>query len=80
MARLIKKFGKLNVEEQDILLYVLEIYEEIKQKKAFSHKDQRQDESTTWYFIPDKIILSGCTFVINYRNEDGTMQNDEPFY
>lgn len=31
----------------------------LKKKKAFSHKDQRQDESTTWYFIPDKIILSG---------------------
>ena len=37
----------------------------LKKKKAFSHKDQRQDESTTWYFIPDKIILSGCTLIIN---------------
>ena len=27
----------------------------LNKKKAFSHKDQRQDESTTWYFIPDKI-------------------------
>ena len=52
----------------------------LNKKKAFRHKDQRQDESTTWYFTPDKIILSGCTFVINYRNEDGTMQNDEPSY
>lgn len=34
LARVIKKFGKLNVEEQDILLYVLEIYEEIKQEKS----------------------------------------------
>ena len=39
----------------------------LKKKKAFSHKDQRQDESTTWYFIPDKIILSGCTFIINQK-------------
>lgn len=37
----------------------------LKKKKAFSHKDQRQDESTTWYFISDKIILSGCTLIIN---------------
>lgn len=34
LARVIKKFGKLNEEEQDILLYVLEIYEEIKQEKS----------------------------------------------
>ncbi|XVH03065.1 hypothetical protein ACGCUR_08335 [Eubacteriales bacterium KG126] len=36
-------------------------------KKAFSHKDQRQDESTAWYFIPDKISLSGCTSVSNIK-------------
>lgn len=29
----------------------------LNKKKAFSHKDQRQDESTTWYFIPDKIYF-----------------------
>lgn len=34
LARAIKKFGKLNEEEQDVLLYVLEIYEEIKQEKS----------------------------------------------
>lgn len=34
LARVIKKFGKLNEEEQDILLYVLEIYEDIKQEKS----------------------------------------------
>lgn len=33
-ARVIKKFGKLDKEEQDILLYILEIYEEIKQEKS----------------------------------------------
>jgi len=34
LARVIKKFGKLNEEEQDILLYILGIYEEIKQEKS----------------------------------------------
>ena len=34
LARVIKKFGKLNEEEQDILLFILEIYEEIKQEKS----------------------------------------------
>ena len=34
LARVIKKFGKLDEEEQDILFYVLEIYEDIKQKKS----------------------------------------------
>ena len=33
LAKVVKKFGKLNEEEQDILLYILEIYEEIKQEK-----------------------------------------------
>ena len=49
----------------------------LNKKKAFSHKDQRQDESTTWYFIPDKIILSGCTFVINYRLEDNMIKIEQ---
>jgi possible phage DNA-polymerase or DNA-primase len=49
----------------------------LNKKKAFSHKDQRQDESTTWYFIPDKIILSGCTFVINYRLEDNMIKMEQ---
>lgn len=48
----------------------------LNKKKAFSHKDQRQDESTTWYFIPDKIILSGCTFVINYKLEDNMIKRE----
>ena len=77
LARVIKKFGKLDEEAQDILLYVLEIYEEIKQEKSLQPKDQRQDESTTWYFIPDKIILSGCTFVINYRLEDNMIKAEQ---
>ena len=34
LAKVVKKFGKLNEEEQDILLYILEIYEEIKQEKS----------------------------------------------
>ena len=34
LAKAVKKFGKLNEEEQDILLYILEIYEEIKQEKS----------------------------------------------
>ena len=34
LAKAIKKFGYLNEEEQDVLLYVLEIYEEIKQEKS----------------------------------------------
>ena len=33
-AKVVKKFGKLNEEEQDVLLYILEIYEEIKQEKS----------------------------------------------
>lgn len=49
----------------------------LNKKKAFSHKDQRQDESTTWYFIPDKIILSGCTFVINYKLEDNMIKREQ---
>ena len=47
LARVIKKFGKLNDEEQDILLYILEI------------------------------ILSGCTFVINYRLEDNMIKTEQ---
>ena len=34
LARVIKKFGKLDEEAQNISLYVLEIYEEIKQEKS----------------------------------------------
>ena len=67
LAKVVKKFGKLNEEEQNLLLYIIEIYEEIKQEKSLQPKDQRQDESTTWYFIPDKIILSGCTSVSNIK-------------
>ena len=33
LAKVIKKFGKLNDNEADILIYILEIYEEIKKKK-----------------------------------------------
>ena len=46
----------------------------LNKKKAFSYKDQRQDESTTWYFIPDKIILPGCTSINNIKNGG---QNDK---
>lgn len=67
LAKVVKKFGKLNEEEQNLLLYIIEIYEEIKQEKSLQPKDQRQDESTTWYFIPDKTILSGCTSVSNIK-------------
>lgn len=55
----------------------MEIYEEIKQEKSLQPKDQRQNESTTWYSIPDKIILSGCTFVINYRLEDNMIKAEQ---
>ena len=34
LIKVVKKFGKLNEEEQDVLLYILEIYEEIKQEKS----------------------------------------------
>lgn len=34
LAKVIKKFGILNDYEADILIYILEIYEEIKKKKA----------------------------------------------
>ncbi len=36
LARVIKKFGKLNGEEQEVLLFILKIYEEIKKEKASS--------------------------------------------
>lgn len=39
LAKVVKKFGKLNEEEQDILLYILEIYEEIKQEKSPYYKE-----------------------------------------
>jgi len=34
LAKVVKKFGKLNEEEQNLLLYIIEIYEEIKQEKS----------------------------------------------
>ena len=37
LAKVIKKFGKLNDEEQLLLMYILEIYEEIKNEKASSN-------------------------------------------
>lgn len=33
LAKVIKKFGKLNDDEADILIYILEIYEKIKKEK-----------------------------------------------
>lgn len=33
LAKVIKKFGKLDDDEADILIYILEIYEEIKKRK-----------------------------------------------
>lgn len=33
LAKVIKRFGKLNDDEADILIYILEIYEEIKKEK-----------------------------------------------
>ena len=33
LAKAIKKFGKLDDDEADILIYILEIYEEIKKRK-----------------------------------------------
>ena len=33
LAKVIKKFGKLNDDEAYILIYILEIYEEIKKEK-----------------------------------------------
>lgn len=34
LARIIKKYGKLDEENQELLLFVLEIYEELKQEKS----------------------------------------------
>ncbi|WPC08080.1 plasmid mobilization protein [Globicatella sp. PHS-GS-PNBC-21-1553] len=34
LARVIKKFGKLEDEEAEILIYILEIYEKIKKEKS----------------------------------------------
>ena len=39
LAKVIKKFGKLNDDEADILIYVLEIYEEIKKEKSPYYKE-----------------------------------------
>lgn len=38
LAKVIKKFGKLDDDEADILIYVLEIYEEIKKEKSPYYK------------------------------------------
>ena len=38
LAKVIKKFGKLNDDEADVLIYVLEIYEEIKKEKSPYYK------------------------------------------
>lgn len=35
LAKVIKKFGKLNDDEADILIYILEIYEEIKKSPYY---------------------------------------------
>ncbi len=34
LAKVIKKYGNLDDEDQEILLYILEIYEEIKKEKS----------------------------------------------
>ena len=39
LAKAIKKFGKLNDDETDILIYILEIYEEIKKEKSPYYKE-----------------------------------------
>ncbi len=39
LAKVIKKFGKLNDDEADILIYILEIYEEIKKEKSPYYKE-----------------------------------------
>ena len=39
IAKVIKKFGKLNDDETDILIYILEIYEEIKKEKSPYYKE-----------------------------------------
>ena len=39
LAKVIKKFGKLNDDEADILIYILEIYEKIKKEKSPYYKE-----------------------------------------
>jgi uncharacterized protein (DUF1778 family) len=39
LAKVIKKFGKLNDDETNILIYILEIYEEIKKEKSPYYKE-----------------------------------------
>jgi hypothetical protein len=34
LGRVIKKYGQLEDEEQEVLLFVLEIYEELKKEKS----------------------------------------------
>lgn len=41
LAKAIKKFGKLDDDEADILIYILKIYEEIKKEKSLYYKEQR---------------------------------------
>lgn len=36
LATVIKKFGKLDDHEEEVLLYILEIYEELKKEKTLS--------------------------------------------
>lgn len=39
LARVIKKFGKLDDEKADILIYILEIYEKIKKEKSLYYNE-----------------------------------------
>ena len=39
LAKVIKKFGKLDDDEVDVLIYILEIYEEIKKEKSPYYKE-----------------------------------------
>ena len=39
LAKVVKKFGKLNDNEADILIYILEIYEENKKEKSSYYKE-----------------------------------------
>lgn len=39
LAKVIKKYGKLDGENSDILLYVLEIYEQLKKEKSLYYSE-----------------------------------------
>ena len=39
LAKVIKKYGKLDGEDSDILLYVLEIYEQLKKEKSLYYSE-----------------------------------------